>query len=207
MSFEFDFTADHVQQILKGNRQYNEWYQALCNELPKYEITTPLRVAAFMAQTAHESGNYTAMKENLNYQAKSLTAIWPKRFPPDIAEQYQHHPEQIANRAYCDRMGNGSEDSGDGWTFHGRGLIQLTGRSLYEQFAKEIGKGLEETVDYCETPDGAVESACFFWEHHNCNHYADIQDMKMLTKVINGGYLGLDDRMSRYQHALQVFGS
>lgn len=207
MSFEFDFTADHVQQILKGNRQYNEWYQALCSELPKYEITTPLRVAAFMAQTAHESGNYTAMKENLNYQAKSLTAIWPTRFPPDIAEQYQHHPEQIANRAYCDRMGNGSEDSGDGWTFHGRGLIQLTGRSLYEQFAKEIGKGLEETVDYCETPDGAVESACFFWEHHNCNHYADIQDMKMLTKVINGGYLGLDDRMSRYQHALQVFGS
>jgi len=207
MSFEFDFRADQVEQILKGNHQSTQWHAALCDELPKYQITSPVRVAAFMAQTAHESGGYTALKENLNYQAHALSSIWPKRFPPGVAEQYAHHPEMIANRAYCDRMGNGPEESGDGWMFHGRGLIQLTGRSLYEAFAKEIGKGLEETVNYCETPDGAVESACFFWEHHNCNHYADVQDMHGLTKVINGGYLGLDDRVARFQHALQVFGA
>jgi putative chitinase len=204
MSFEFNFNAAHVHQILCGNQHAQEWYDALCDELPKYEITSINRVAAFMAQTAHESGNYTMLKENLNYSPKGLMATWKSRFPADIAEAYAHNPEKIANRAYCDRMGNGSEESGDGWLFHGRGLIQLTGRSLYEAFAREISKGLEETVSYCETPDGAVESACFFWEHHKCNNYADSQDMRGLTKVINGGYLGLDDRIARYNHALTI---
>jgi putative chitinase len=104
-------------------------------------------------------------------------------------------------------MGNGSEESGDGWKFHGRGLIQLTGRGLYEQFAREIGRDLDECVEYCETFDGAIESACFFWEHHNLNAISDAGDIVKATKVINGGTLGIEDRTARYHHALQIFGA
>jgi putative chitinase len=208
MSFSFDFTSAHVHSLLQGNPHAQSWYDALCDELPKYEITSIPRVAMFMAQTGHESGNYTALVENLNYKPQALMAIWKKRFPTlDIANEYAHNPEKIANRAYCDRMGNGPEESGDGWKFHGRGLIQLTGRSLYEAFAKEIGKDLDECVDYCETPDGAVESACFFWEHHGLNAISDAGDIVHATKVINGGTLGIEDRTARYNHAIQLFGA
>jgi len=205
MAFDFNFKAEHVHSLLQGNPHSQQWYDALCDVLPKYQITTIPRVAMFMAQCGHESGNFTALKENLNYQAHALSSIWPKRFPPGIAEQYAHNQEKIANRAYCDRIGNGSEESGDGWTFHGRGLVQLTGRSLYEAFAREINKGLEETVQYCETFDGAIESACFFWEHHGLNAISDAGDIVHATKVINGGTLGIDDRTARYHHALQIF--
>jgi len=207
MSFEFDFRADQVHQMLQGNPHFQEWYNALAAELPKYNITSVKRVAMFMAQCGHESGNFTALKENLNYQAHALTVIWPKRFPPDLAAQVAHNQEAIANIAYCDRMGNGDVNSGDGWKFHGRGLIQLTGRSLYEAFAKEIGRELDDVVAYCETPEGAVESACFFWEHHGLNAVSDAGDIVHATKVINGGTLGIDDRTARYHHALQVLQS
>jgi putative chitinase len=208
MSFDFDFRADQVHQMLQGNPHTQSWYDALVDELPKYQITSIPRVAMFIAQCGHESANFTALKENLNYKPQALMAIWRKRFPTmDIANQYAHNQEMIANRAYADRMGNGPEESGDGWKFHGRGLIQLTGRSLYEQFAKETGKELDECVDYCETPDGAVESACFFWEHHNLNALSDAGDIDKVTKVINGGTLGIEDRTARYQHGLQVLQS
>ena len=206
MAFDFDFTVEHVHSLLQGNPQCQDWYTALCDQLPKYKITTPQRVAMFMAQCGHESANFTALKENLNYQAHALGSIWPKRFPPGVAEQYAHNQEAIANRAYCDRMGHGPEASGDGWKFHGRGLIQLTGRSLYEAFAREIGKDLDDVVAYCETFDGAIESACFFWEHHGLNAISDAGDIVHATKVINGGILGIDDRTARYRHALQIFG-
>ena len=207
MSFTFNFTVDQVEQILHPNHEYQAWYDALCDELPKYEINTPERVAMFMAQCAHESANFTTFKENLNYSAKGLMGIWPSRFPADVAEEYQHKPEKIANRAYCNRMGNCDEASGDGWKFHGRGLIQMTGRELYEAFAKEIGKELEDAITYCETDDGAVESATFFWEHHKLNVHSDAGDVKLVTHIINGGYLGLEDRESKYNHALQLFQS
>lgn len=207
MAFDFDFREDHVKLIIHPNPHFADWFQALSEVLPKYEINTFRRVAMFMAQCGHESGNFTALKENLNYQAHSLTAIWPKRFPPDVAAQYAHNQEAIANRAYCDRMGNGPEDSGDGWKFHGRGLVQLTGRTMYEAFAKELGRDLDEIVEYCETPAGAIESACFFWEHHKLNAIADEGDVLKATKVINGGTLGLDDRTARYNHSLQVLQS
>ena len=206
MAFDFDFTVEHVHSLLQGNPHCQDWYTALCDQLPKYKITTPQRVAMFMAQCGHESANFTALKENLNYQAHALGSIWPKRFPPGVAEQYAHNQEAIANRAYCDRMGNGPEASGDGWKFHGRGLIQLTGRSLYEAFAREIGKDLDDVVAYCETFDGAIESACFFWEHHGLIGLSDAGDIVHATKVINGGTLGIDDRTARYRHALQIFG-
>ena len=204
MSFQFDFRADQVHKILNGNTHADSWYQALVNELPKYEITTVPRVAMFMAQTAHESGNFTALTENLNYKAEGLTRIWPKRFPPDIAAQCAHNQEAIANRAYCDRMGNGPEESGDGWKFHGRGLIQLTGRASYTKFAQMTGRDLDDAVAYCETPDGAVESACFFWKEEKLNAPSDAGNIEHVTRIINGGTLGIEDRTARYQHAIQI---
>ena len=204
MSFEFNFTVGQVQQILHPNQHYNEWYTALCDVLPRYEITSVNRVAMFMAQTAHESGGYTALTENLNYQAHGLTGTWPKRFPPDIATAYAHNPEKIANRAYCDRMGNGSEESGDGWKFHGRGLIQLTGRANYTKFAQMTGRDLDDAVAYCETPDGAIESACFFWKEEKLNAPSDAGNIEHVTRIINGGTLGLDDRTARFHHAVQI---
>ena len=166
------------------------------------------RAAAFLAQVAHESGDFNFIKENLNYSADGLRKIFPKYFPSDeLAKQYARQPQRIASRVYGNRMGNGPEESGDGWKFHGRGLIQLTGRGLYEAFAREIGKDLDETVVYCETFDGAIESACFFWEHHKLNAVSDEGDIVKATKIINGGTLGLEDRTARYKHALNIFGA
>lgn len=207
MSFQFDFRADQVHQILNGNPHAQSWFTALTDQLPKYEITSVQRVAMFMAQCAHESGNFTELAENLNYKAEGLSKIWPSRFPPHIAAQCAHNPEAIANIAYASRMGNGPAETGDGWKFHGRGLIQLTGRTNYEKFARMIGKELDETVSYCETPDGAVESACFFWKEENLNVHADQGDIERVTRIINGGTLGIEDRTARYQHALQVLQS
>ena len=204
MSFEFDFTADQLAALLPNNTRCNEWYEALYAKLPLYEITTAPRVAAFIAQCGHESMGFTALSENLNYSAGALTRTWPKRFPVTVAAQYARNPVKIANRAYCNRMGNGDEASGDGWKFHGRGLIQLTGRANYTAFADAIGMDLEDCVRYCETPEGAVDSAGWFWKRNGLNELADEGDMTSMTKRINGGDLGLQDRIARYERALEV---
>jgi putative chitinase len=205
--FAFNFTSEQLAQIIPNNPYVTEWYNALSRILPDYEINTVPRVAAFLAQCAHESGNFTALKENLNYTAASLSRVWPSRFPPDIAEQYAHNPEMIANRAYCDRMGNGPEASGDGWRYAGKGLIQLTGKDNYTRFAESIETPVEELPEYLGTFEGAVQSACWFWESNNLNQFADASDMLTLTKRINGGTIGLDDRIKHYQHACHVLGA
>lgn len=207
-NFTFDFTASQLRQILKGNQFVDEWYAALYAILPEYEIHTPRRVAAFVAQCAHESMNFRALKENLNYQAATLTRIWPSLFPPDVAQRYASSPnkqQMIANRAYGNRMGNGPEASGDGWKFCGRGLIQLTGKNNYEAFADSIETPVEEIPDYLMTYEGAVQSACWFWETNNLNRWADAGDIVTLTKRINGGVLGLAERQNHYNHALHIF--
>lgn len=204
MAFDFNFTEDQVQRILHTNPEYSDWYQALYEVLPKYDITSLLRVAMFLAQCGHESEDFVVLEENLNYNAETLTRFWPSRFPPTVAAQYAHNPEKIANRAYADRMGNGDEASGDGWTYRGRGLVQLTGRENYGHFASETGRTLEEAVSYCETMPGAVESACFFWKNNDLNAPSDQSDVETVTKRIDGGLIGLDDRLSRYDDALQI---
>ncbi len=138
--FEFEFTLAKFKNCVGGNPPHAEhWYEALCQILPDYDIHTVPRVAAFLAQTAHESGGYRAIKENLNYKAESLMRVWPRYFPTmEIAKQYAHNQEKIANRAYGGRMGNGDEASGDGWRYCGRGLIQLTGKSNYECYAESL---------------------------------------------------------------------
>lgn len=207
MSMSFEFTKNHLKEILPSIPYLDEWYDALSKVLPEYDITTPQRVAAFIAQCAHESGGFKALKENLNYQAASLCRVWPRLFPTmEIANQYAHKPEMIANRAYGNRMGNGDEASGDGYRYCGRGLIQLTGKDNYTAFAESIETPIEELPEYLSTFEGAVQSAAYFWSENNLNQYADSGDILTMTKRINGGTIGLEDRKKHYDHALHVLG-
>jgi putative chitinase len=197
---------EQLKQMVK-NPHIDQWYAALEQLLDDYEINTPQRVAAFVAQCAHESGNFVFIKENLNYKAASLMKTFGKYFPTaDIAAQYANKPERIANRVYANRMGNGDEASGDGWRYCGRGLIQLTGKDNYTFFAGSMDIPVEEAAEYLATFEGAAQSACWFWETNNLNRYADSGDIKGLTRAINGGYIGLEDRISHYEHALHVMG-
>jgi putative chitinase len=203
----FILSQEQLAQLIPGNPYVDHWYEALALCLPDYDINTPQRVAAFIAQCAHESGGFKFLKENLNYKAASLTKVWPKYFPTmEIAQQYANKQEMIANRAYGGRMGNGPEASGDGWKFCGRGLIQLTGRSNYQAFADSIETDVEEIPAYLGTFEGAVQSACWFWESNKLNQWADKNDILTLTKRINGGTIGLEDRIKHYEHALHVLG-
>jgi putative chitinase len=209
MSFTFDFKKEHLHEIIGKNPFIDNWYHALCEILPEYEINTPERVAAFVAQCAHESGGFKFLKENLNYKAASLRKVFPKYFADDaIAAQYANHPnkqEAIASRIYANRMGNGDEASGDGFKYLGRGLIQLTGKNNYTIFAASIETPLEDIPEYLQTFEGAVQSACWFWEQNNLNQWADKGDILTLTKRINGGTIGLEDRIKHYNHAVHLF--
>ena len=200
-------TKDQLKQMVK-NPHIDHWYEALEQLLDDYEINTPLRVAHFVAQCAHESGNFVFIKENLNYKAASLQKIFAKYFPTaELAQQYANRPERIANRIYASRMGNGNEASGDGFRYCGRGLIQLTGKDNYTFFAGSLGISVEEASEYLATFEGAAQSACWFWEQNNLNRFADANDVKGLTRAINGGYIGLDDRISHTEHALHILGA
>ena len=204
----FTFTKEQLQSIIGNNPNLDGWHEALSNVLPEYEINTPERVAAFIAQCTHESGGFKRLKENLNYKWESLRKVFPKYFPTDeLAQEYAHKQEQIANRVYGGRMGNGDESSGDGFRYCGRGLIQLTGKNNYTKFAESIGMVVEEVPTLLETFEGAVKSACWFWKTNNLNQFADAGDILTMTKRINGGTIGLEDRIKHYNHALEVFSS
>ena len=185
-----------------------DWCEVLNVLLPKYVIDSPQRIAAFIAQCSHESGHFEKLIENLNYSAKSLVMTWPKRFTtPELANKYARQPEMIANFVYSNRLGNGDESSGDGWKYRGRGLIQLTGKSNYQAFANSIEMSLEDVIGHLETKQGAAEAACFFWMKNKLNSYADVSDIKGMTKVINGGYIGLPEREENYKKALNILGT
>jgi putative chitinase len=208
MSFTFNFTKEQLKDMIPKNPYVDQWFEAISEILPEYEITTPQRVAAFLAQCAHESGGFVFLKENLNYKAASLRRVFPKYFPDDaIAAQYAGKGEMIANRVYANRMGNGPEESGDGFRYCGRGLIQLTGKNNYTFFAGSLDIPVEEASEYLQTFEGAVQSACFFWETNKLNQWADAGDILTLTKRINGGTIGLEDRIKHYEHALHIFGA
>ena len=208
MSFEFEFTKEKLAKIIPSNPYIDYWHSALEMILPDYDINTIPRVSAFLAQTAHESGGYKFLKENLNYRAVTLRKVFPKYFPTDeLANKYAQKPEMIANRVYGGRMGNGAESTGDGFKYCGRGLIQLTGKSNYTKFAESIETPLEEIPEYLATFEGAIQSACWFWEENNLNQWADKGDILTLTKRINGGTIGLNDRIKHYEHAKHVLGA
>ena len=185
-----------------------DWCDVLNVLMPKYDIDSPQRIAAFIAQCSHESGHFEKLVENLNYGAKGLVMTWPKRFTtPELANKYARQPEMIANFVYANRLGNGDESSGDGWKYRGRGLIQLTGKYNYQSFANSIEMNLEDVIGHLETKQGAAEAACFFWTNNKLNSYADVGDIKGMTKVINGGYIGLPEREENYKKALNILGT
>lgn len=211
-------TESQLAKLLPGNNNISDWAAALNEVLPKYGITTPERVAAFVAQTAHESGNYRRLVENLNYSAVGLAKTWPSRFalrdmrgnilkpyrPNDVAKRIERKPQEIANITYANRMGNGDEKSGDGWEYRGRGLIQLTGKDNYTRFANYVGMKLADATEYAGSFKGAIETACWFWKINNLNVHADKKAMVSLTKAINGGTHGIDDRIARFNAAINV---
>lgn len=200
----FNLTLEHVQALLKGNKEVEAWHKAMVNVLPKYKIDTPERIAGFIAQCAHESNNFTVLEENLNYSAEGLNKIFPKYFVKAgrDAAKFARKPEQIANVVYGGRMGN--TQPGDGWLFRGRGVIQLTGRDNYTAFGMTLNKSAEQVVEYVQTKQGAIESACWYWNSRNINKTADAGDIVAMTKLINGGTIGLEDRKKHYNHALAV---
>jgi putative chitinase len=184
-----------------------KWLQPLEDTFAKYDINTPERQAAFIGQCAHESGNFKTLEENLNYKPEALMRVWPSRFPDlAIAMKYAHNPEMIANKVYGGRMGNGVEETGDGWKYHGRGLIQLTGKENYANCGSGIGVDLLSNPSLLNTPEYAALSAGWFWNKKGLNALADAGDFETITKRINGGTLGLEDRKAKIAKALSVLG-
>jgi putative chitinase len=192
-----------TNEQLKALGIEEKWFEPLQETFEKYQINTPKRQACFIGQCMHESGGFKFLKENLNYSAKALMATWPSRFPDaDTAEKYARQPEMIANKVYSGRMGN-TED-GDGAKFIGRGLIQLTGKDNYKAFGEAIGEDLIANPQLVEEPRYAALSAGWFWNKRGLNTLADAMDVTTLTVRINGGKIGIDDRIAKINKALDV---
>lgn len=194
-------TIDQFEKMIPTNKEPDEWYTIALELFPLYGLITRNRIAGFMAQAGHESGDFKTLQENLNYSETALLKTFSRYFTKEIAKQFARKPEMIANRVYDDanrtnKLGN--TQLGDGWRFRGRGLIQLTGRWNYEKFGKTIGKTAEETAVYMESKRGAMESALWFWETNNLNRFADADDIQGMSRAVNGGDNGMSDRVSRY---------
>ena len=183
----------------------SKWLSAINATFERFEINTPKRQAAFLGQCGHESNSFRTVEENLNYRAAALQAIWPSRFDAAKAAECEHKPEMIANIAYGNRMGN--TEPGDGWKYHGRGLIQLTGKDNYVHFNRDTGVDCVATPDLLCLPEYAALRAGWCWSTHNLNALADTIQIEAITKKINGGTIGLDDRTARCNKALQVLTS
>lgn len=202
-------TPDQLAYMIPTNPDVEDWCNELNKAMPKYGITTPQRIASFISQCAHESRDFTALEENLNYSEKALNAVFGRYFGPGKrnAAEYARNPEKIANYVYMDefrRSPLGNVKEGDGWRFRGRGLKQLTGRSNYERFAKDYDITAEEAAEWLETKEGALASALWFWDKNGLNELADTGNVTKVTKRINGGDIGLDDRQRRYNDAMQA---
>ena len=182
-----------------------DWVDALNETFARFNINTKNQQAMFIGQCSHECGNFRLLEENLNYRAETLMKLWPKRFPSlEFAKQYEKNPRKIANSVYANRMGNRDEASGDGYRFRGRGALQCTGHSTYFHAGKALGVDFVMQPDLVATPKYAALTAGWFWETHKLNPPADALDYTKVTKIINGGTIGLDDRIKHVQHALAV---
>ena len=194
-----EFFEDTSENIIQN------YVDPLNEVLEFYEINNKNRISMFLAQVGHESGGLSIIKENLNYSAERLKVIFPKYFRGVDPSGYAKNPRAIANRVYANRMGNGDENSGDGFRYCGRGLIQLTGKSNYQAFAQDMNMELEEATEWLSTEEGAVWSAGWFWDSRELNQWADKGDILTVTKKINGGTIGLEDRKSHYEAAIEIF--
>ena len=207
----FNLTKEQLALLIPRNKNIDAWHKALAEILPKYQINTPARVAGFISQCAHESAEFTMLEENLNYREETLLKVFPRYFGPGKrnAAEYAKNPEKIANYVYMDEFRSskmGNTQPGDGWRFRGRGLKQLTGRDNYTNFGKSVNMTAEQAAEYVATEKGAIESACWFWNAKKLNEVADTGDVVKMTKIINGGDIGLADRQARFKQAMDVFG-
>lgn len=181
------------------------WVDALNETFQRFDISTPIRQASFIGQCGHECANFKVLEENLNYRAETLMKLWKSRFPTiEIANEYARNPKKIANKVYSSRMGNRDEASGDGYRFRGRGCIQLTGHANYFHAGQACGEDFVMQPDLVATPKYAAMTAGWFWNTHKINQFADRQDFTLMTKKINGGTIGLDDRIKHINHALDI---
>ena len=181
-----------------------EWVDALNETFQRFDISTPLRQAAFIGQCGHECGQFRILEENLNYRAEALMKLWPKRFDAAKAQACARNPKLIANTVYSNRMGNRDEASGDGYRFRGRGCIQLTGHANYFHAGQACGVDFVMEPELVATPRYAAMTAGWFWDVQKLNRFADTRDFLGMTKKINGGTIGLDDRIKHINHALEV---
>lgn len=207
MSFEFDFNSTKLKAALPGIKNADKWMTSINKLLPVYSITSKKRVAMFLAQTAHESLNWTILEENLNYRARTLLDVFPKYFKTQAeADAYAMKPEKIANKVYANRMGNGPSSSGEGYKYRGRGILQITGKDNYRNCSKGLygDERLIQTPELLVGYDGAVGSACWFWNSRNLNYDSDKRDIVGATKKINGGINGLDDRKIKYDKIFKL---
>ena len=194
-------TSEQLKKLHIGE----QWVDALNATFQRFNIDTPIRQASFIGQCGHECGNFKVLEENLNYRAETLMKLWKTRFPTlDVANEYSRNPKKIANKVYASRMGNRDESSGDGYRFRGRGCIQLTGHANYFHAGKACGVDFVMEPDLVATPQYAAMTAGWFWDTHKLNQFADVRDFKTMTKKINGGFIGLDDRIKHIEHAMQV---
>lgn len=205
--FDFNFTVTQLSQVMPGIKNADDWFVALGNLLPSFGITNTKRVAMFLAMTGHESGNFSVLEEDLNYTSLGLSQTWPSEFKTNNPDDYAHQPEKIANLVYSNRMGNGDVASGDGWKFRGRGILQLTGKENYSLCSTALygDSRLVDTPEILVTKDGAIASACWFWNVHKLNPLSDDGNIKEVRLIANGGYIGLADCETRYAKALSVF--
>jgi putative chitinase len=174
----------------------------------KFDINTDLRLSHFLAQVMHESGNFKATVENLNYSAESLKKVFPKYFPGTLSEQYARKPEMIASRVYGGRMGNGDESTKEGYKFRGRGYIQLTGKSNYVEFGKAVNEDFVSNPDLVSSPKYALMSAAWFFKKNGITAISDkgatTETVTAVTKRVNGGTIGLADRIKHFNHIHQL---
>ena len=196
-------TASQLQKLHIGP----EWADALNATFQKFDISNPLRQASFIGQCSHECGNFRVLEENLNYKAEALQKLWPKRFDAAKAQACARNPKLIANTVYSNRMGNRDEASGDGYRFRGRGCIQLTGHANYFHAGQACGADFVMEPDLVATPMYAAMTAGWFWDTHKINRFADARDYIGMTKKINGGTIGLNDRIKHITEALEVLTS
>ena len=206
-------TEAQLAVMIPTNKEVGEWCAALNEMLPKYGITTDKRIAGFISQCAHESMDFRVLEENLNYKEATLLRVFPRYFGPgkENAAEYAGKPEKIANYVYMDKNRSkagalGNQKEGDGFLFRGKGLKQVTGRANTTAFGKTVGMTAEEAAEYLMTKKGALESALWFWGSRNLNEVADTGDVARLTKIINGGDIGLADRQQRYAKAMAAMG-
>ena len=204
-------TAEQLSHMIPSNNEVDAWCDELNKAFEKYGINTPQRIAGFISQCAHESRDFTRLEENLNYSESALNRVFGRYFGEGKrnAAEYARNPEKIANYVYMDeyrskRGALGNTQDGDGWRFRGKGMKQVTGRNNFTAFGKAFGKTAEEAADWAETKEGALASALWFWDTNNLNEIADTGDVVKLTKRINGGDIGLSDRQSRYNTAMQA---